>query len=107
MADIDEMVNFVEMAYIAEMARSNPLRRLIDLLRAHVMNLLLSALAVDDNYSMQLAEVHSKMTSFSHRVSGDVDLCHMDIIGAIDTLVEKMALELQAGTLSTSDVMAE
>uniref|UniRef100_A0A2C9JPL9 Uncharacterized protein n=1 Tax=Biomphalaria glabrata TaxID=6526 RepID=A0A2C9JPL9_BIOGL len=60
-----------------------------------------------NDYTAQLAEVHSMMTSFSRRVSGDIDLCQLDVIEAIDSLVEKMAYELQQGTLSTSEVMQE
>lgn len=60
-----------------------------------------------EDYTAQLAEVHSMMTTFSRRMSSDIDLCQMDVIGAIDNLVEKMAFELQQGTLSTSDVMHE
>lgn len=61
----------------------------------------------DDDYTTQLAEVHSVMASLSRRVSCDVDLCHLDVIAAIDTLVEKMAFELQQGTLSAADIMQE
>ena len=58
-------------------------------------------------YYSQLAEVHSMVTSFSQRMTSDLDLCHMDIIDAIESLVEQMAQELQAGTLSASQVMHE
>ncbi|KAH9490233.1 hypothetical protein Btru_034997 [Bulinus truncatus] len=63
--------------------------------------------AEDEDYSAQLAEVQSLMTSFSRNVSSDIDLCHLDVIGTLDTLVDKMAHELQQGTLSTTEVMQE
>ena len=60
-----------------------------------------------EDYNNQLAEISSMMTTFSRRVSCDVDLCQLDILEAIDSLVEKMAVELEAGTLCSGDVMRE
>ncbi|GFS11127.1 LOW QUALITY PROTEIN: hypothetical protein ElyMa_001339700 [Elysia marginata] len=61
--------------------------------------------AEDADYAERLAEVHSMMAKFSRRVSTDVDRCHLDVINAIDNLVEKMAFELQHGTLTSTEVM--